>query len=188
MPYEKLTRERVLATLALMGRYAAAEGVQLEISLYGGTAMMLALNARETTKDVDAIVRPTEIGRRLADRVGRELNLPDDWLNDSVSQFVSEKDRDGLVPLEVPALEGVVIRRPSASYLLAMKALACRTPLPGYAGDVDDLRFLCRKMNIRSVAEVERHLQRFYAHDVLTDRARAVLASILEADNLPPPT
>ena len=180
MPYEKLTRERILAAFALMGRYAAAEGVQLEIGLYGGTAMMLAFDARETTKDVDAIVRPADIGQRLAERVGREFELPADWLNASVRQFVSEKDRDGLIPLNTPKLEGIVLRRPSASYLLAMKAFACRTPLPGYAGDVDDLRFLCRKMNIRAIEEVERHLQRFYEHDVLTDRARAMLASILE--------
>lgn len=168
-----------MAALKLLGHHAQAEGVKLEVGLYGGTALMLALNARDATKDVDAIIRPSEIGRRLAARVGAELGLPDDWLNEDVKQFVSEKDRAGMIPLEQVDIDGVSIKRPSASYLLAMKVLACRTPLPGYAGDVDDIAFLCRKMNIRTMEEIEKHLERFYPHEVLTDRARAVLAGIL---------
>ena len=179
MPYEKLSRDRVIAALKLLGRYAQAEGVKLEIGIYGGSALMLALNARDATKDVDAIIVPGEMGRRLAAKVGAEMGLPDDWLNEDVRQFVSEKDRDGMIPLAQLTIDGVSIKRPSASYLLAMKVLACRTPLPGYAGDVEDIAFLCRKMNIRAIEEIEKHLERFYPHDVLTDRARAVLAGIL---------
>ena len=186
MPYEKLSRARILEALTLLGCYSQAEGVQLEICIYGGAALMLALNARDGTKDLDAILRPAEIGHRLAKRVGDELGLPEGWLNDDVKQFVSERDREGLIPMESVRIVGVNLKRPSASYLLAMKVLASRTPLPGYAGDVDDIAFLCKKMNIRTVEEVERHLDRFYPHDVLTNRARALLAGILELGTLPP--
>ena len=115
MPYEKLSRARLIEALTLLGRYAQAEVVQMEICIYGGTVLMLALNAREGTKDIDAIVRPSEIGHRLARQVGDELALPDGWLNDDVKQFVSEKDRDGLIPLEsVQIPEASVNGRPRA--------------------------------------------------------------------------
>jgi hypothetical protein len=185
MPYEKLSRALIMEALSSLGRLAQAEGVQLEIHIYGGAALMLALNAREATKDLDAVIRPSEIGHRLARKVGDALGLPEDWLNDDVKQFLSEKDRDGLIPLESAPMVGVTVKRPSASYLLAMKVLASRTPLPGYAGDVADIAFLCQKMSIRTIGEVERHLDRFYPHEVLSERARAVLAGIFEAATMP---
>ncbi len=111
--------------------------------------------------------------------------MPADWLNEDVGQFVSVHDRDGMLPLEHVSIAGVLIKRPSASYLLAMKVMACRTPLPGYSGDVADIAFLCRKMEIRTIAEIEKHLERFYPHEVLTERARAVLAGILHLPTLP---
>ncbi len=74
---------------------------------------------------------------------------------------MSEHDRDGMLPMEHVSIAGGSIKRPSASYLLAMKVMACPTPLPGYAADVADIAFLCRKMGIRTIAEIEKHLGRF---------------------------
>ena len=51
--------------------------------------------------------------------------------------------------LETTAKQRLRITRPSASYLLAMKCLAGRASMPGFAGDLEDIRFLIRKMGIR---------------------------------------
>jgi hypothetical protein len=73
MPLEQLTRTRIVEALNLLGRRAEAERLQLELCIYGGSAMMLAYGARDHTKDVDAIVRPADIAQQLARDVALEL-------------------------------------------------------------------------------------------------------------------
>src|SRR6266699_1840762 len=145
MPLEKLTRARVVEALNLLGQLAEQEEVTLELCIYGGSAMMLVYRARETTKDVDVIARPSEVAERLARSVAGRLGLDESWLNNEVRRFVS--DQGTFAPLEIQDLEAgakcrLKITRPSASYLLAMKCLAARSALPGYPGDVEDIRFL----------------------------------------------
>ena len=137
MPLERLTRARIVQALNLLGELAEQEGVTLELCIYGGSAMMLAYGAREGTKDVDAIVRPSEVGARLARQIAGQLGLDESWLNDDVRKFVS--DGGTFAPLEIQELESSAkqhlrITRASASYLLAMKCLACRPDLPGWQG------------------------------------------------------
>lgn len=182
MPLEKLSRARVIAALNLLGQFAEQEEVTLELCLYGGAAMMLAYGARESTKDVDVQARPSEVTTRLARRVAEQLGLDESWLNSDVGQFVS--DHGTFAPLEVEELEAAAkrrlkITRPSASYLLAMKCLAGRSALPGYAGDLADIRFLLQKMGIRSLKQVEEHLDRFYPHDALTPKLRELIEGLL---------
>ena len=81
--------------------------------------------------------------------------------------------------LEAAAKRRLKITRASASYLLAMKCLACRPELPGYRGDVDDIRFLIRKMDIRTLEQIEQHMDKFYPRDSLTPRARDVIQGLL---------
>ena len=65
MPYEALTRSRLLAALRRLGELAQSEGIVLEISLYGGAVFTLVYGSREATKDVDALVRPAAAGRPI---------------------------------------------------------------------------------------------------------------------------
>jgi hypothetical protein len=143
--------------------------------------MMLAYSSRETTKDVDAIVKPSEAAGRLASEVAQALGLHEGWLND-VKRFLSEAGTFAALAvgeLEEAARRHLKITRPSASYLLVMKCLACRPRLPGYPGDLEDIRFLIRKMNIRSLVQIEEHLQRFYPYEALTTQARALIQGLL---------
>ena len=63
---KRLTRADILAGLRELGRLAEAEGVSLEVALYDGAVMMLAYDARPSTKDVDAIIHPAKVAKRLA--------------------------------------------------------------------------------------------------------------------------
>lgn len=188
MPLEKLTRARIVEALNLLGQLAEAESVTLELCLYGGAAMMLAYGAREGTKDVDVIARPAEVTLGLARRVAEQLHLDETWLNDEVRRFLS---LDGsYAPLDVKGLEGAArrrlkITRPSASYLLAMKCLAGRAALPGQQGDLADIRFLVRKMGLRTAAEVEEHVDWFYPGEGLSPRVRETVEGLL-AEGGPP--
>ncbi len=48
-----LEREKLLAAFDEIGRAAAGAGTQLQIAVYGGSALMLASNFRFSTEDVD---------------------------------------------------------------------------------------------------------------------------------------
>lgn len=180
MPYEPLNRARITRALRRLGELARARKVTLEISLYGGAVFTLVYGSRDATKDIDAVFRPAEIGRTLARQVAAELGLPEDWLNDEVKQFLAEKEAKRLLPGADfgPNLRLAV---PTASYLLAMKLRAARAPLPGYAGDYADIRFLVKKMGIRSVAQAEAIHDKFFPHDVLAPAAREILQDALPA-------
>lgn len=163
--------------LTRLGELAEAAGLKLELCIYGGAAMMLAYDSRAITKDVDAVIRPSREGLQLARVVARELELPDDWLNDQVKMFAAPTEGLRELPLDT---RGLALTMPTASYLLAMKAMACRRPLPGYDGDVQDLRFLVRKMGIKSVDEVQQHIDRYYPDDVIPAADAALIATIIQ--------
>lgn len=182
MPLEQLTRARIVEALNLLGHLAEQEGVMLELCLYGGTAMMLAYGVRDSTKDMDVIARPSDVTLRLAREVAERMGLDPTWLNNEVRHFVSIQGT--FAPLEVQGLEEAArrrlkITRPSASYLLAMKCLAGRSALPGRTGDLDDIRFLVRKMGLRSTGEVEEHLSRYYPSEALSPRVRESIEGLL---------
>lgn len=180
MPYEPLSRKQIAQALRRLGALAREQKVTLEISLYGGAVFTLVYGSRDATKDVAAVVRPSEIGKVLARKVATELGLPDDWLNDDVKQFLAEKEAKRCLP-EGEYGEGVRIAVPTAAYLLAMKLRACRPPLPGYAGDYGDIRFLVRKMAIRSVEDAEAIHARFFPHDTLGAEAREVIREAIQS-------
>jgi hypothetical protein len=102
MPYVKLEQETIVEALRRLGELAAAEGTAIEICIYGGTAMMLAYNARAATKDVDALVRPRDTGLRLARQVAAEMGLYSEWLNDDVRIFLSNQEH--LIPADFKPL------------------------------------------------------------------------------------
>jgi hypothetical protein len=62
-----------------------------------------------------------------------------------------------------------------------MKCLAGRPSLPGFSGDLDDIKFLVRKMGIKTVDEVESHLSKFYPQKVLSRKVREALEGLLAA-------
>jgi hypothetical protein len=177
-----MKRKEILDALARLGRLSAEAGIRLEVSLYGGTVFLLAYNSREATRDVDAILKPPEDGRRLVLQVAREMGLPQDWLNSEVSQFVSPSGESKRRLVEIEEATGLIVHVPTGKYLLAMKALACRRPIAGYKGDVEDLRFLIRKLGIRTVAEIQTIVDGFYPDDVIRPQDEALLQTLMPAD------
>lgn len=180
MPYEYLDRSRIAQALRRLGELAHERKVVLEVSLYGGAVFTLVYGSREATKDVDAVVRQDVISKRLALQVAKELGLPDDWLNDDVKQFLAEKEAKRLLNTADYGV-GLRVSVPTAAYLLAMKLRACRPPLPGYSGDYGDIRFLVKKMKLESVAAAEAIHDKFFPHDALSDAAKEVVRSALDA-------
>jgi hypothetical protein len=92
MPYEPWDQTRLTQALRRLGELAMAEGIELELSVYGGAVLTLVYGSRDSTKDVDALIRPSDIGHRLSRQVAREQDLPEDWISADVAQFLSEQE------------------------------------------------------------------------------------------------
>jgi hypothetical protein len=180
MPLRRMTRDEIEAALVRLSELAATEGVRLEMTLYGGALMLLAYDARDSTKDVDAIVHPAEVARRLVARVAEERGLPEDWLNDDVKCFVSTREAKNELVIANVLPDGLHVTRPTAKYLLAMKVMACRMPLPGYAGDLADIATLLRVTRLRKLEEIESVMDAFFPDTVLPAETRQILSAILE--------
>jgi len=114
----------------------------------------------------------------LSEKVARELDLPPDWLNDDVRFFVAEAEAKRKLP-EHDFGAGLQVSVPTAAYLLAMKLRASRAPLPGYPGDHEDIEFLLRKMEVRSLAEAETIYGRFFPQETLSDAARSIIRAAI---------
>lgn len=148
-----LTREAILGALSNLSDELGKRGVIGEVCLFGGTVMVLAFNARVSTKDVDAIFHPTQITRDIARRVGEERQLPSDWLNDGVKGFVSV--RHETTAGNLPQFPHLRLTMPVPEYLLAMKCMAARMgAVAGEGTDVPDIVFLIRHLGLNNAGAV----------------------------------
>jgi hypothetical protein len=114
-------------------------GEQAEIVVVGGAALVLLFEARDTTKDVDAFFLKPDAStiRSAAAVVARELDWPEDWLNDAAKGYLV-----GLTTGAVLYESGfLIVRAASLPQLLAMKLAAWRD-----AVDRDDARLLLSRM------------------------------------------
>jgi len=175
-----MDRNGILRALRRLGELAQEAGLRLEVSIYGGSAMLLAYDSRAATKDIDAVIVPQEQGQRLVKAVAREMGFPEDWLNSDVSQFLSPVKEEKRHLRAIEEETGLIVQVPTAKYLLAMKAMACRRPIGAYQGDAQDLRFLIRKMRINTVEKIQEAVDAFFPDDVLSPANRLFLESLIK--------
>jgi hypothetical protein len=165
-----LDRIEIERALVRLDEILGEAGVCGEICIFGGAAMVLAFDARPSTRDVDAIFEPKTKVADAARRVSEELDLPADWLNDGVKGFVSSTPE--LTVEDMPVLPNLRILRPTGRYLLAMKCLASRVPGYDTRGDLGDVVRLCRSLGLRSADEIFRIIEDFYPRDLIPARTQ----------------
>lgn len=159
----------------LLDEELAVRRVKGEIYLVGGAVMCLAFNAREATKDVDALFQPAREVREAAARVAVKAGLDPGWLNDAVKGYLSPRGEFDRF-LELPHLN-VFVARPE--YLLAMKAAALR--LGEEFHDLDDVRYLLRYLNIQTADEALALVLRYFDESQLMPKTRLILEELLPA-------
>ena len=150
-----------------------AAGAIGELYVVGGAVMCLALDAREATRDVDAIFKPARLIREAAARVASRAGAPETWLNDAVKAFLSPKG-DFEPYLE---LDNLRVYTAEPHYLLAMKCAAMR--LGEEFHDLDDVRYLLRHLDISSAEEALAVVTRYFDADLLPPKTRLALEDLL---------
>jgi hypothetical protein len=175
MDSPKLTKADILRLFELLDEELAGSDCQGELYLVGGAVMCLALDARESTRDVDALFRPTQEIREAAARVASRLGVRADWLNDAVKGYLSPRGQfDDF--LELPHLR-VFVAPPE--YLLAMKCAAMR--LGEEFRDLDDVRYLLRYLNLTRADDALAIVTRYFDESQLLAKTRLALEEILGA-------
>lgn len=166
-----LTRRQIETFLREVGAELDAQGLRGEILIVGGAFMALVLRARNTTKDVDAIVvSDPELLRVAAGRVAQRHALPADWLNDAVKGFVYKQPPTRLWA-EYPGLRVYV---PATDYVFAMKADAARPE------DRNDLITLRDELRLRNAEEAMRIVERYVPANRLRIQTQLTIESLFE--------
>lgn len=84
-----LDRAGIEEAFLRLGNRLQRRGIVADVYVVGGAAMVLAYDARRATRDIDAVFQPHGVVLDEAHVVAGELGLPQYWLNDQASIYVS---------------------------------------------------------------------------------------------------
>lgn len=172
-----MKKEDILKYLKILNTKLKQKGIKGQIGLFGGTVMCLALNARKSTKDIDAIFKPKEQIYNFVQEIANEQNLPADWLNDSVKGYLSENNQMKVFK----NMSHLTIYIPSPEYMLAMKCISAR--LEG-SKDIDDVIFLINYLNIKSVEEVLKIIEKYFPPKRILPKTKYFLIELFQQNKV----
>jgi len=145
----KFNKSDIKNYLSKLSEELNQKGIKGEILIVGGAAMILSLDARESTHDIDAVYKPkSEIKDSIFD-VGVNNDLEPGWMNDAVEVFMSNENFKKFLIME---FENLNVYVPEVQYILAMKVDALRT----YEGatDIEDISLMIKELEIESIDEI----------------------------------
>lgn len=154
-----------------IGHVAAANGMMLDIFIYGGSALMLASNFRFATEDVDM----AELGHAWPEwlksevaAIARDNGWSEEWLNDAVQFHLSALADAAIDHVEFGTFPrdgapGLRVCVPTLEYMLALKLKAMRIndPLKG-PQEMVDIQKLLQAGGVRDADEAIGILAKFF--------------------------
>jgi hypothetical protein len=157
--------EEINSELAVIGDFG-------EIGIVGGTVMCLVYNARNATRDIDAIFEPSKIIREIVLKISKTKNLPSDWLNDAAKGYIVP----GFSKQEVLSLSNLRVWAPEPKYMLAMKCISARWD----THDKDDVIFLINFLKLLEPKQVFQIIEGFYPKNIIPTKTMFFIEEILE--------
>jgi hypothetical protein len=186
-PRSGITTKVVVSAFEVVGAYLREREVLGEITVYGGTAIMLQFDWRTATEDVDGIIRANEREGAIKDAIiyaALKLGLSDHWLNTFVGSFTPETESDdffsvyGTYPRGgTPGLR-VFVAKPE--YLCAMKLKALQRDNVGDR-DFEDAVRLALIIGISTAEKLRRLFSSFFPEETLDPIAAARLSEVAGA-------
>ena len=169
-----LGKSDIIRLCHLLNDELMEQAVMGELYLVGGAVMCIAFEARQSTKDVDAYFKPAGTIRAAARRIASTTGDPENWLNDAVKGYMSDKG-DFNPYLELSNLR---VLTSTPEYLLAMKCLSMRLGEEFF--DEQDVRFLIRYLNVSAYADVLSIIGHYYPLDKFPQKTMYALEEILD--------
>lgn len=167
-----LSKEQILKYLGILSDEIGKENLKGEILVFGGAAMVLAFNARPSTKDVDAIFQPKKRIYELSKKIAREYDLPEGWLNDSVKGFIAN-DSFG------HKYDHLSVYMPEPEYLLAMKSISMRIGVE--SSDISDIKFLINYLRLRQLEDILDIVKKYYPKNQIPQKTYYALEEIFQS-------
>jgi Nucleotidyltransferase of unknown function (DUF6036) len=169
-----MDRADIESNLEALGQKLHAQGLTGEILMVGGAYMLLVIENRPATKDIDAYfaTHPQAIREAVAE-VARERGLPDGWLNDAVKGFMHRQPDVVTLWASYPGLN---VHTPSPDYIFAMKAEAARAA----SSDLDDLRALRRHLHLATLDQAIAVVEKYIPADRLSPRTKLTLETLYD--------
>ena len=149
----ELSKNEVLTYFEEINSRLKSDSKYGEIFITGGAALTLVFNARDSTRDVDAIFRPIKDMRKIIGSIAEDYNLSHDWLNDSVKVYVTDKMKFE----EFLTYSNLTVSTIDAESLLAMKLSSARFA----SRDMEDCIFLMKLLDILTENELFDILDRY---------------------------
>ncbi|MDR3087337.1 MAG: nucleotidyltransferase [Azoarcus sp.] len=177
-----LTREDILRGLKCLDQRAKQDGIAVDVSIYGGAALILAFDLKRATRDVDVSVTGNlNYVRKVAAEIARTQGWPESWLNDGVKGFLSAHEQMRALDDFAPEGEtgGIRIYTPSPEYLFAMKCMAMRPEGMDGSHDFSDIEFLAGEAGIRDAESALKLIEAFYPASRIPARVAFGVAEIM---------
>lgn len=149
----------------------AAKKVIGEVGICGGAVMCLVYQAREATKDIDAVFEPTQAIRKASAAVAAKFGIAKDWLNDAAKgYFHVDPPRE-----EVLEFSNLRVWAPRADYMLAMKCVSARFD----SFDRDDVQFLMTYLKLKTPEQVFAIIAKYYPHEKVPPKTQFLIEELM---------
>lgn len=146
--------------MTLLGERLSEQGKEIELQIFGGSALALHYDTRRrTTDDIDALYVRDQVIEDEIKKIADEFGLQKEWLNDHIKNTLYgvniSADKMSLV-LDKPGIKAYVV---SAKMLLANKAMIYSR---NKTEDIIDAAKLCKILNITNEQQIESVIKEFY--------------------------
>lgn len=168
-----MTSSDIMKCLETLNENMKLNNIFGEICLVGGAVMCLCYKSREVTRDIDAVFEPKSVMNKIIEDTAKDLNIPNDWLNDSVKGFLSNNAEFS----EYQKLSNLTINVASPEYMLAMKCLSARAD---NTNEIEDIKYLIKVLNIHTYEEVEHIILKYYPAERFLIKTKYLLMEVLE--------
>lgn len=168
-----MTRQEIEKYLRMLGEELEKRQITGEIMLAGGAVMLLVVQSRGATLDIDAyFLKEPQAIRQAIREIARQEGLPPDWLNDGVKGFFGTQPPVDLWH-EYPGLRVYTV---TPQYLFAMKVSA------GRPQDIRDLRALLAYLHLGNAQEALAIAQQYIPERLLTPKVRYLIEALFEVE------
>lgn len=160
-----LNKDKIDELLLEVNQSLAEKGEHGYILIAGGAVLAAVYGARESTKDIDALFKPSAEMREIIASIAKKHGLNDDWLNDGLKGFMTP-----MMQTETSRymeLSNLSVETLNAEPLLAMKLSSARTD----SQDMKDSLVLMKALNIKSLEECYSLLEKYIPPKHLTPKA-----------------
>lgn len=169
-----MDREAIEAALRELDYELVRRGIAgAKLWACGGIVMVLEIESRDSTSDIDAAVWPRQEVLEASSAIAGRLGLREDWLNDKASAFYPDHAEQSWrrPPRRYGAVE---VHLADDRMMLALKLRAGRGRL-----DRPDVVVLLERLGISGKEEALAIFGELYPNDVLSEAGSATLESAL---------